>query len=77
MLRFRDFNLIKMRRISLLMVLVLLTFHGNAQSRQQILDFSFEGVNLSGILNLPETENRKGIVLPVHGDGKTDAVAGQ
>lgn len=54
-----------------------MTAEVDAQSRQQLLNFSFEGVNLSGILDLPETENPKGIILIVHGDGKTDAVAGQ
>ena len=49
----------------------------NAQGAQELFDFEFEAVKLSGILNIPKSRDPKGIVLIVHGDGKTNAVAGQ
>ena len=46
------------------------------QQTHSILDFQFDGETLNGILSLPTGGNTKGIVLIVHGYGKTDAVAG-
>lgn len=46
-----------------------------AQSQQQILDFEFEGVRLNGIVNFPINKEPKGIVIIVHGSGRTHAVA--
>lgn len=49
--------------------------HLKAQSHRQILDFEFEGVVLNGVLNSPKDQEAKGIVLIIHGSGKTNAVA--
>ncbi len=65
----------KMKRIALISILFLIAANLNAQSKRQILDFEFEGVLLNGVLNLPEDQKPKGIVLIVHGSGKTNAVA--
>lgn len=46
-----------------------------AQSNRQIIDFEFEGVLLNGVLNLPKDQKPNGIVLIIHGSGKTNAVA--
>ncbi len=65
-----------MNRIITLILLFFIGFITNAQNTQELLDFEFEGVQLSGVLDLPKNKNPKGIVLIVHGDGKTNAVAG-
>ena len=49
----------------------------DVQSVTHLLDFKFEGLNLAGVLNLPDGMPPKGIVIMVPGDGKTDAVAGK
>lgn len=54
---------------------MLLATHTQAQSKKQLFDFPFEGVTISGVLNLPQNENPKGIVLMIHGSGRTNAVA--
>lgn len=59
----------------LVLVVLFASFVGTAQSDQQILNFEFEGVQLNGVLNLPKEEKPKGIVLIIHGSGKTNAVA--
>ena len=62
-------------RISI--VLVILLFWSGfiwAQSERYIFTFDFEGVSLEGILSIPSDKIPKGIVLVVHGDGKTNAV---
>jgi pimeloyl-ACP methyl ester carboxylesterase len=41
-----------------------------------IVNFSFEEETLNGVLTLPGSNTPKGIVLIVHGYGKTNAVAG-
>ncbi|WP_422104816.1 alpha/beta hydrolase family protein [Winogradskyella sp.] len=43
--------------------------------QKQILDFDFEGVTLNGVLNLPKDQKPKGLVLIIHGSGRTNAVA--
>ncbi|MEM6720390.1 MAG: alpha/beta hydrolase [Bacteroidota bacterium] len=40
-----------------------------------MLDFKFEGIVLNGVLNTPTNQESKGIVLIIHGSGKTNAVA--
>lgn len=49
---------------------------GNCQKQEpsQLFEFQFEGHTLNGVLNLPETGKPKGIVLLVHGSGRTNAV---
>lgn len=46
-----------------------------AQTKSEILNFQFEDVELNGILNLPDRVKPQGIVLIIHGSGKTNAVA--
>ncbi|SNR16298.1 alpha/beta hydrolase family protein [Tenacibaculum jejuense] len=45
-----------------------------AQSERRILNFDFEGIKLEGVFNTPKNKNPKGIVIIVHGSGKTNAV---
>ncbi|MGB6034798.1 MAG: dienelactone hydrolase family protein [Cryomorphaceae bacterium] len=58
-------------------LLALISIDTNAQSEQELFDFNFEGIKLSGILNFPKDAEPKGIVLIIHGDGKTDAIEGE
>lgn len=46
-----------------------------AQNKREILEFEFEGVLLNGVLNIPKGNSPKGIVLIVHGSGRTNAIA--
>lgn len=46
-----------------------------AQGKRDFLNFEFEGFTLSGVLNVPERDDPKGIVLIVHGSGRTNAIA--
>ncbi|WP_299769555.1 alpha/beta hydrolase [uncultured Dokdonia sp.] len=64
-----------MKRITALTILLLITSNITAQSNRNLLDFEFEGVSLNGVLNLPKDQKPKGIVLIIHGSGKTNAVA--
>lgn len=64
-----------MKRIITLLLLFLIGFSSKAQIKKEILDFEFEGVTLNGVLNTPENIDPKGIVLIVHGSGRTNAVA--
>jgi len=52
--------------------LVLMGSH--AQGDRRLIDFRFEQIKLSGILDLPKDKEPKGIVLIIHGDGKTNAI---
>ena len=45
------------------------------QSNTQIFDFDFEGVTLNGILDIPQNDSIKGIVILVHGSGRTNVIA--
>ena len=45
------------------------------QNTKELFDFEFEGIRLSGVLNFPKESEPKGIVLIIHGDGKTNAIA--
>ncbi|WP_394751007.1 alpha/beta hydrolase family protein [Spongiimicrobium salis] len=58
-----------------ILCLLLIGCKAMAQSERRILDFEFEGVQLNGILNIPESKSPRGIVLLVHGSGRTDAIA--
>lgn len=64
-----------MNRIVTIIILVLTVINSNAQIKKEILDFEFEGVVLNGVLNMPKNNKPKGIVLIVHGSGRTNAVA--
>ncbi|MBS9463428.1 alpha/beta hydrolase [Flagellimonas sp. 389] len=58
----------------LTLFLLLVGINAKAQTDKQSFDFEFEGIQLNGILNIPEDVNPKGIVLIVHGSGRTNAV---
>lgn len=64
-----------MKRIVVIISLFLIGPNLKAQSERDTLDFEFERVILNGLLNLPIDKKPKGIVLIVHGSGKTNAVA--
>ncbi len=64
-----------MNKICVFLFLVFVVFKSSAQYKEQLLDFEFEGVSLNGILNIPEHQNPKGIVMIVHGSGQTNAIA--
>ncbi|MEM6687706.1 MAG: alpha/beta hydrolase, partial [Bacteroidota bacterium] len=65
-----------MKKSIFLLLLSLVIIHNlHAQSNRQIVDFKFEGVVLNGVLNTPKDQKSKGIVLIIHGSGKTNAVA--
>ncbi|MEM9258403.1 MAG: alpha/beta hydrolase [Bacteroidota bacterium] len=65
-----------MIRIILLLLLLANQTYGQDQEKEQIFEFQFAEHTMHGRLNLPETEQPKGIVLIVHGSGRTDAIAG-
>lgn len=65
-----------MNKIITLIFLTLIVIDTKAQSDQSLVDFEFEKIKLSGVLNFPKDSEPKGIVLIIHGDGKTNAVAG-
>lgn len=64
-----------MTKIIFIIYFVLIGSTANAQITQELLDFKFEGNKLSGVLNLPQNSEPKGIVLIVHGSGRTNAIA--
>lgn len=66
-----------MKISTLIIILLLIGANTQAQNGRQILDFEFEGVLLNGVLNLPTDQKPKGIVLIIHGSGRTEAVAGE
>lgn len=45
-----------------------------SQGKRELFNFEFEGVSMNGILNVPEHDDTKGIVLIVHGSGQTNAI---
>lgn len=63
-----------MKKILIFIVLSLLQLTSYGQLTRELFDFNFEGTKLSGVLNFPEDLSPKGIVLIVHGDGRTNAV---
>lgn len=64
-----------MKKISIFLFLLLMTLNTKAQIEKEIFDFDFEGITLNGVLNMPENIEPKGIVLIVHGSGRTNAIA--
>ena len=66
-----------MNRIFILLLFVLNSIWGSAQGVEELFDFTYDGIELSGVLNFPSDRDPKGIVLIIHGDGRTDAVAGK
>ena len=63
-----------MKKYIFISILYFIGFYSKAQSERQIFEFEFEGVTLNGLLNLPKDQKPKGIVLILHGSGKTNAV---
>ena len=64
-----------MIRNSILTIFLMIITYTQAQNNRQILDFEFEGITLNGVLNLPKNQKPKGVVLIIHGSGRTEAVA--
>lgn len=64
-----------MKKKAAFVFLVLLNAITHAQDHQELLNFEFEEVSLNGVFNSPENTTPKGIVLIVHGSGRTNAVA--
>lgn len=64
-----------MRSIYCLLIAVISLMPANAQLNSELFDFEFEGVRINGILNQPTNAEPKGLVLIVHGSGRTNAVA--
>lgn len=64
-----------MKQFGLLLSISLISLTLNAQMTREIFDFKFEGFKLNGILNQPENQPPKGLVLIVQGSGATNAVA--
>ena len=60
-----------------LLLCTLVSFVMSAAHTTEPLDFEYNGITLSGVLDTPEEGAPKGIVLILHGDGQTDAVAGK
>lgn len=63
-------------RIQLITLLLIsnLSISSSQEIRSQIINFNFEGITLNGVLNAPIDKEPKGIVLLVHGYGRTNAV---
>ena len=66
-----------MRTFSVLFLILLFAYTANAQIKSEIFEFEFEKVTLNGILDMPENTTPKGLVIIVHGSGRTNAVAGR
>lgn len=64
-----------MKQLLLLLSIFSIMLPLNAQMEEEIFDFEFEGFTLNGVLNQPPNRAPKGIVLIVHGAGRTDAIA--
>ena len=64
-----------MKRLAVLVFISLFHLNIDAQLNQETFEFEFEGFTLNGVLNLPEGDVPKGLVLIVHGSGRTNAVA--
>ncbi len=63
-----------MSRISSLLVLTFLLVQAQAQIPKEFFRFEYQGVSLHGVLNLPTGREPKGLVMIVHGSGRTNAV---
>ena len=66
-----------MNRILTVLFLLLSIQVLQAQSKEDLFNFTYDGFELSGILNFPLEAEPKGIVLIIHGDGQTNAVEGK
>ena len=66
-----------MNRILTVLFLLLSIQMLQAQSKEDLFNFTYDGFELSGILNFPLEADPKGIVLIIHGDGQTNAVEGK
>jgi len=64
-----------MKKIRILFTLGLLPIFVLAQIQKKIFEFEFEGVVLNGVVNMPQNNTPKGMVLIVHGSGETNAIA--
>ena len=64
-----------MKTILTFSILLHIVANSFAQNKKEILDFDSQGVRLNGVLNIPEEHMPKGIVLLVHGSGRTNALA--
>ena len=66
-------------RISGILFLVLILAFAvkklNPNRKTQIFEFEFEGVVLNGVLDLPKDQEPEGVILLLHGSGRTNAVA--
>ena len=62
------------QRFCLFLLLLGLSSPTFSQMMEEFLWFNFEDVSLHGVLNMPESGAPKGIVLIVHGPGRTDAI---
>ncbi len=56
-------------------LLVITTFNVIVKAQNEPFEFEYKGVTLDGVLNRTSQSNTKGLVLIIHGSGKTDAVA--
>ena len=65
-----------MNKTSILFFIAMIGISTYGQNTKELLDFEFEGIRLSGVLNFPKGLEPKGMVLIIHGDGKTNAIAG-
>ncbi|MEO1031413.1 MAG: alpha/beta hydrolase [Bacteroidota bacterium] len=65
-----------MTRLVITIILVLfINLWSFAQNQEQIFKFKYQGNSLHGILNIPQDSIPKGLVLIIHGSGRTNAVA--
>ena len=55
-----------MKRIVTFFILLLIVSDSIAQNKSEILEFEYEGVMLTGVLNIPADSSPKGIALIVH-----------
>ncbi len=63
-----------MRILIILSIFLFISTSLKCQEDYQILNFEFEGHSINGILNQPHQQKPKGIVLIIHGYGRTNAV---
>lgn len=63
-----------MNRLLIFVSFYFLPIFASAQENTQEFEFSYENVTLNGVLNMPLIKSPKGIVLIVHGSGRTNAV---
>lgn len=59
----------------LFITFLFVVFVGKIQSQSQSFEFVYQSYKLNGVLDLPENTEPKGLVLIIHGSGRTNAVA--